>query len=104
MNRRPFLQSLAAFGASVALPYQAIATVPKPLFEQAWATALKSPATFYVNEYGALSTDAVESYPATRKEMFDYTEVSSRKESLSFAVDHAGAAVRAAAISPRSCA
>lgn len=82
MNRRQFLQSLAAFGATIALPFEAIATAADPIFEKAWAAAQEAPTIFYVNEYGALSADAVETFPATRKELLDYQEVVSREELL----------------------
>ena len=92
MNRREFLQSIAAFATSVALPLDSIASAPESAIDQIWATALDSPTIFYVNEYGALSSDAVETYPATRKELLDYQEVSSRDELLSFARDHSAGA------------
>ena len=60
MNRREFLQSIAAFATSIALPLDSIASAPESAIDQIWATALDNPAIFYVNEYGALSSDAVE--------------------------------------------
>lgn len=92
MNRRQFLQSLAAFATSVALPLDSIASAPESVIDQIWATALDNPTIFYVNEYGALSSDAVETWPATRKELLDYQEVSSREELLSSAQDNASLA------------
>jgi hypothetical protein len=92
MNRREFLQSIAAFATSTAFPLDGIATVPESTIDQLWASALDNPAVFYVNEYGALSSDAVEIWPATRKELLDYQEVSSREELLSSAQDNASVA------------
>lgn len=89
MNRRQFLQSLAAFATSVALPLDSIASAPESVIDQIWATALDNPTIFYVNEYGALSSDAVEIWPATRKELLDYQEVSTREELVSSARDNA---------------
>ena len=92
MNRREFLQSIAAFATSITLPLDSIASAPESVIDQIWATALETPTIFYVNEYGALSSDAVETYPATRKELLDYQEVSTRDELLSFARDHSAGA------------
>ena len=92
MNRREFLQSIAAFATSVALPLDSIASAPESVIDQIWATALETPTIFYVNEYGALSSDAVETYPATRKELLDYQEVTTRDELISFARDHSAGA------------
>ena len=92
MNRREFLQSIAAFATSIALPLDSIASAPESAIDQIWATALENPTIFYVNEYGALSSDAVETYPATRKELLDYQEVANRQELLSSARDNASVA------------
>lgn len=92
MNRREFLQSLAAFGASVAIPLEAIASAPAAVFEQAWSAVQETPLTFYVSEYGALSTDAVETYPASRKALLDYEEVGSLDELIRFAKDNSSVA------------
>ena len=92
MNRREFLQSIAAFATSITLPLDSIASAPESVIDQIWATALETPTIFYVNEYGALSSDAVETYPATRKELLDYQEVATRDELLSFARDHSAGA------------
>ena len=92
MNRREFLQSVAAFATWAAFPLDAVATAPESVIDQIWATALETPTIFYVNEYGALSCDAVETYPATRKELLDYQEVTTRDELISFARDHSAGA------------
>ena len=92
MTRRDFLQSIAAFETSIALPLDSIASAPESVIDQLWAAAQDNPTIFYVNEYGALSCDAVETYPATRKELLDYQEVATREELLSFARDNAAGA------------
>lgn len=80
MDRRAFIQSLAAMGASIALPIEGIAASPDIVVDEVWGRLIADPATVYVNEYGALSSDPVEVYPATRKELLDYEEIGSRKE------------------------
>lgn len=92
MNRREFLQSIAAFATSFAIPLDVIASAPESVIDQVWRAVSDDPITFYVNEYGALSSDAVEIYPATRKELLDYQEVASREDLLKFAHDNASIA------------
>jgi len=89
MKRRVFLQSIAAFATSVAIPLDVIASAPESVIDQVWRAFSDAPITFYVNEYGALSSDPVEIYPATRKELLDYQEVASRESLLEFAHDNA---------------
>ena len=88
MNRREFLQSIAAFATTVAIPLDVIASAPEEVIDQMWAAVTNDPISFYVNEYGTLSSDAVETYPATRKELLDYEEVGSREELLLAAQEH----------------
>lgn len=92
MNRREFLQSIAAFATSVAIPLDVIASAPESVIDQVWKAVSDSPVMFYVNEYGALSSDAVETWPATRKALLDYEEVGSRDDLLASAHDHASIA------------
>lgn len=80
MNRREFLLSLAALGGAAALPLESLAKATDTVVDELWAEALEHPVTFYINDYGALSADAVETYPATRKELLDYVEVANRDE------------------------
>jgi hypothetical protein len=82
MNRREFLQSIAAFATTVAIPFEVLASAPDSVIDQVWRAVSNDPITFYVSEFGALSSDAVETYPATRKELLDYQEVASRQELL----------------------
>jgi len=92
MNRREFLQSIAAFATTVAIPLDVIASAPESVVDQVWAAVTKNPFTFYVNEYGALSSDAAETYPATRKALLDLQEVASRTQLQSLAWDEASVA------------
>ena len=89
MNRREFLQSIAAFATSVAVPFDALALAPDAVVDQLWAAARDNPVFFYVNEYGALTSDAVETWPATRRELLDYEEVADRRELLAAARERA---------------
>lgn len=92
MNRREFLQSIAAFATTVAIPLEALASAPESVIDEVWRAVSENPFTFYVNEYGALSSDAVETYPETRKALWDYQEVTSREELRSFAKEEASVA------------
>lgn len=87
MNRREFLQSIAALGISLAIPLETLAKASESVIDTVWQAALGSPATFYVLEYGALTTDAVETYPTTRAELLDFEPISSREELLYLARD-----------------
>jgi hypothetical protein len=78
MNRRDFLKSLVAIGVSIALPGQTLASASDELIDQAWHKVIKDPITFYVNEWGCLSTSPVEYFPDTRLELFDLNLVSDK--------------------------
>ena len=78
MNRRDFLKSLVAIGVSIALPGQTLASASDELIDQAWHKVIKDPITFYVNEWGCLSTSPVEYFPDTRLELFDLDLVSDK--------------------------
>ena len=56
MNRREFLQSLAAIGTALAIPASSLALAPEPVIDQAWDALLDDPKVFYVNEWGMTST------------------------------------------------
>lgn len=56
MNRREFLQSLAAIGTVLAVPASSLALAPEPVVDQAWDALLNDPKVFYVNEWGMIST------------------------------------------------
>ena len=70
MNRRDFLKTLAAFGAAVAIPLEAIADAPEELIEQAWQAALTDPVLFYVNEYRTITAYIEEEWPGSRGELY----------------------------------
>ena len=87
MDRRTFLQSLAALGSAIALPVEGIASAPDTVVDEVWARVLAAPATIYVNEYGALSSDPVEVYPATRRELLGYDEIGSRAQLIALVAE-----------------
>ncbi len=92
MNRRDFLKSLATLGAALAIPFDALAAAPESVIDTAWQAALDSPATFYVNEYGTLSTAAEPYYPGTRAEMLQLEPVFDYNDLISLAHDECGVA------------
>ena len=55
MNRRHFLQSLAAIGCCIALPGMTLANAPDAIIEEAWQAANRFPLTFYVSSWGTIS-------------------------------------------------
>ena len=85
MNRREFLQSLAAIGASLAGPAAALASASEPVIDQAWAALLDDPMVFYVNELGMLSSrtgiEGVDIY-VTRGELLEYQQPPRQPEEL----------------------
>ncbi len=87
MNRREFLQSLSALGISLAIPLETLAKASESVIDTVWQAALDSPATFYVLEYGALTTEAVEYYPTTRAELLGFEPINTREELLYLARD-----------------
>jgi hypothetical protein len=92
MNRRDFLKSLAALGAALAIPFDALAAAPESVIDTAWQAALDSPTTFYVNEYGTLSTAAEPYYPSTRAEMLQLDPVVDYGDLIGLAHDECGVA------------
>jgi hypothetical protein len=56
MNRREFLQSLAAIGTALAIPASSLAQAPEPVIDHTWNALLNDPKVFYVNDWGMLST------------------------------------------------
>lgn len=71
MDRREFLQSLAALGATVFINPEALAIAPPAQIEAAWAAAVASPASFFVGSGGALATTAGCDCPSSRRELYD---------------------------------
>ena len=92
MNRRDFLKSLAAIGVALTVPFEALTAAPDSVIDSAWQAALDSPATFYVGEYGTLSTDAELYYPSTRAEMLQLDAVCNYDDLVSLAHDECGVA------------
>ena len=69
MNRRKFLQALAALGANFALSHESLAMAPEPEITRAWEQALAEPQFFYVRDYGTLTTDPTyDALPSSRAE------------------------------------
>lgn len=68
MNRRHFLQSLLALGGSLSLQIKCNASE----IDKAWSALQQSPVTFYVREFGTLTTDpCYEVFPASRAEFYE---------------------------------
>lgn len=71
MNRRKFLQSLAAVGAAIAIDPPSIAKASIQQLDAVWSTLVEDPTTFYVNDFGTLSSCCGYTYPSTRRELLD---------------------------------
>ena len=87
MNRRDFLKSLIALGGAVVVPLEALATASETMIDVAWQTAIDSPVTFYVNEWGALSSSATPYAPSTRLELFSIDPIIDRNDLIGLAQD-----------------
>lgn len=73
MNRREFLKSLVAMGASVALPAAAMDTAPDAVVEEAWADLEASPIVFRVtNDSGTLEWEGIDE-PTCRRDCLSIT-------------------------------
>lgn len=57
MNRRDFLKSLAAFGALTSISPEALLAATDAQVDIAWQTQELTPLIFYVNSWGALSSE-----------------------------------------------
>jgi hypothetical protein len=77
MNRRQFLQSLAALGYGIALPASTLADAPDAVIEQAWEAAVGNPYTFYVDSRGILSFSKDELWARPRAELLGLLPVTS---------------------------
>lgn len=72
MNRRQFLQSLAALGASIAIPLPALSKATTAEIDTVWQALVRDPPTFYVSSGGALSSSFGSSNsPSSRLELLD---------------------------------
>jgi len=81
MNRRRFLQTLAALGASIALPLDLSARLadqslppPDDVVDRAWTLASRQWGLFEVDDYGTLSYANFEE-PRTRREIYNENTV-----------------------------
>ena len=81
MNRRRFLQTLAALGASIALPFDLSARLadqslppPDDIVDRAWMLATRQWGLFEVDDYGTLSYANFEE-PRTRREIYNENTV-----------------------------
>ena len=81
MNRRRFLQTLAALGASIALPRDLSARLadqslppPEDVIDRAWTLASRQWGLFEVDDYGTLSYANFEE-PRTRREIYNANTV-----------------------------
>lgn len=81
MNRRRFLQTLAALGASIALPLDLSARLadqalppPEDVIDRAWTIASRQWGLFEVDDYGTLSYANFEE-PRTRREIYNENTV-----------------------------
>jgi hypothetical protein len=81
MNRRRFLQTLAALGASIALPLDLSARLadqslppPEDVIDCAWTIASRQWGLFEVDDYGTLSYANFEE-PRTRREIYNENTV-----------------------------
>lgn len=78
MNRRQFLQSLAALGCSIGLPVSALAGAPDAVIEQDWQAAVRNPITFYVNSRGVISFSNAELWARSRAEVLGLSPVTGK--------------------------
>lgn len=69
MNRREFLQALAAIGTSLAIDPAALASASEPEIEAAWAALSEEPRIFYVSEFGTISSSFGLDYPTSRQNL-----------------------------------
>ena len=70
MNRRQFLQSLAAIGTALAIPRAALAKASEAEINTAWDALGKAPRTFYVGSEGTLSSEFGVEYNIRRGYLF----------------------------------
>ena len=90
MNRRQFLQFLAALGYGIALPAGTLADAPDAVIEQAWEAAVGNPYTFYVDSRGIISFSNDELWARPRAELLGLFPVTSTDDLFDLA-DEVGA-------------
>lgn len=69
MNRRSFLQSLAAIGASLAVAPEALARLPETEIDALWGEAVRTPLVFYVRDEYPFTLTTRPKYNAEMEEM-----------------------------------
>lgn len=67
MNRRRFLQSLAAIGTAIAIPKFATGKATTAEIDAAWQELTSAPQTFYVARSGAISSSFGPDWPTSRR-------------------------------------
>ncbi len=83
MNRREFLRSLVAIGASVAVPTDTLASASETQINTAWDVLKRTPYVFYVNSWvGTLSASRQETFYRTRGEMYELEDMPGDAEAL----------------------
>ncbi len=82
MNRREFLQSLAAIGTALAIDPRALASASETEIEAAWAALSNEPRIFYVSEFGTISSSFGQEYPTTRQQLLGLSAPGEGKEAL----------------------
>jgi hypothetical protein len=88
MNRREFLKSLAALGASISVPCGSLAAASDAVIEEAWVATIQDPVTFYVSPWGTLSYGAAENWPQSREQLLGISLVNTLDELFSLADDN----------------
>lgn len=56
MNRRDFLTALLAIGGAAAVPFRSVEAASDAAVDQAWEALQLAPKVFYVDDWGAIST------------------------------------------------
>ncbi len=82
MNRREFLQSLAAIGTTLVIDPSALASATEPEIEAAWTALTEEPRIFYVSEFGTISSGFGPEYPTTRQTLLDIPSPGKGREAL----------------------
>lgn len=82
MNRREFLQSLAAIGTAVAIDLALLANASESEIETAWAALSEEPRIFNVAEYGTLSCGVEADYPTSRRDLLGLSNPGKGKDAL----------------------
>lgn len=82
MNRREFLQSLAAIGTALAIDPTVLAKASELEIDAAWAVLIEEPRVFDVAEYGTLSSGFEADYPSSRRSLLGLPDPGKGKDAL----------------------